>query len=51
MVQKRNVRKENLFFRITFLRQSEEVILQQKEEMTSNLNIEFSNKQFLKFMF
>jgi len=43
------VKKENLFFRITFLRQTEEVILQQKQQLTSNLNVEFTNKQFLKF--
>jgi hypothetical protein len=47
--ESKNVKKENLFFRITFLRQTEEVILQQKQELTSNLNVEFVNKQFLKF--
>ena len=47
--ESKNVKKENLFFRITFLRQTEEVILEQKQELTSNLNVEFVNKQFLKF--
>jgi hypothetical protein len=44
-----NIKKENLFFRITFLRQTEQVILEQRQQVTSNLNIEFTNKQFLKF--
>jgi len=44
-----NIKKENLFFRITFLRQTEQVLLQEKEQGISNLNIEFVNKQFLKF--
>ena len=47
--ESKNVKKENLFFRITFLRQTEQVILEQKQELTSNLNVEFVNKQFLKF--
>lgn len=46
--ESKNVKKENLFFRITFLRQQEQVILQQKQEATSNLSVEFTNKQFLK---
>ena len=47
--ESKDVKKENLFFRITFLRQTEQVILEQKQELTSNLNVEFVNKQFLKF--
>jgi len=44
-----NVKKENLFFRITFLREEEQLLLEKNEQLTSNLNIEFVNKQFLKF--
>lgn len=41
----KSVRKEDLFFKLTFLRETEEQINEQKETVFSNLNIELINKQ------
>lgn len=47
--ESKKIKKENLFFRLTYLRAPDELILENKKELISPLNVEFINKQFLKF--
>lgn len=39
--------KEQLFFRLTYLRSTEQQILQTRQELFSPLNVEFINRQFI----
>jgi hypothetical protein len=46
--ESKNLKKENLFFRLTYLRDTEESIIEEQKTALSPLKIEFTNKQFLK---
>jgi len=46
--ESKNLKKENLFFRLTYLRTTEQAILEEQKQALNPLKIEFINKQFLK---
>ena len=48
-LESKKLKKENLFFRLTYLKNTEEMILEEQKTALSPLKIEFINKQFLKF--
>jgi hypothetical protein len=41
------VKKEELFFRLMYLRETDSLIVENRQELFSNLNVEFINRQFI----